>query len=616
VNDLFRRLEIPMDKLGLRLGVRHGDRDDIRGRKKKPHVIITTPESLDVLLFRDDKSLKTVRALVIDEVHLLYNTQRGVQLSILIERLKRFIDPGKLQLAALSATIADLKEVGRFFFGKDENTKFLEFPAHRSIDAKIGSGGVVQVVKKLTSGQNRKLLAFVNRRKDCEELFESMSDQKHLEGAVFTHYSNLSKERREITEERFQKLKTAVCNATSTLELGIDIGDIDAVLLCSVPAKADSFLQRIGRGNRRSNKTVALCFVGMDENGPPQTTESLRYLALLDAARTGTLSERGTYEIFGAVAQQCMSIIASQKAFTSVKKLCGYFEKLPYVDRPTVENILSELVRGDYLVKHGAKNQYRAGGQLRKLVRWRRIYGNFPVAAHMLELRCGTEPLGEIPLFNTDKIEPGAFIKFAANKWKVLQITDETVEVEPAPPDAVCQSIEYAGKGLGFETFLNDGMWRIIHSEEFPEKLLSGDLRKEVVKARKAAQGQCGITDIPYCHAERGIRYYTFAGALVNEAVALITEKDDPKFDDHWLWVKSPIDWKSVPTEPAAYQRVFDEMFHPTADQSIFQKMLPTNLQVREYVQEWLKDKAVPKVLVRLAASEPVEVPFGEWPFP
>ena len=76
-------------------------------------------------------------------------------------------------------------------------------------------------------------------------------------GDIFVHYSSLAQETRIDIEERFQVFETALCNATSTLELGIDIGDIDAVLLCAVPSRADSFLQRIGRGNRRSNKTVA-----------------------------------------------------------------------------------------------------------------------------------------------------------------------------------------------------------------------------------------------------------------------------------------------------------------------------------------------------------------------
>ena len=110
--------------------------------------------------------------------------------------------------------------------------------------------------------------------------------------------------------------------------------------------------------------------------------------------------------------------------------------------------------------------------------------------------------------------------------------------------------------------------------------------------------------------------YYTFAGALVNEAVALVSGHTDFKAGDHWLEVNTPIEWGSIPTDPAKYEPMFESMFHPSMEQSIFQLMLPPNLQVREYVQEWLKDQSVPRVLSRLASARPVDVPPEEvWPF-
>ncbi len=275
VNDLVKRLEEPLHYLDLRLGVRHGDRDNVRRRKKPPHVIITTPESLDVMLFRGEEALKTILAVVIDEAHLLYNTQRGVQLSILLERLRREFEIANMQFLALSATIARLEDIGTFFFGSDLNTDFLNFPPHRSIKARVRSGGFAELVGRLTGKGTRKMLAFANKRKDCETLAEMVSDQERLMGSVFTHYSSLSKAQREEIESSFAESETALCVATSTLELGIDIGDIDDVMFCGVPATTESFLQRIGRGNRRSNETKAVCFVGLDDQGPQWTMEIL-----------------------------------------------------------------------------------------------------------------------------------------------------------------------------------------------------------------------------------------------------------------------------------------------------------------------------------------------------
>jgi superfamily II helicase len=103
VNDLEKRLHPPLDRLGLRVGIRHGDRDDLVSGQT-PHILVTTPESLEVLIFRKDAALQTVQAVVVDEVHLLYNTQRGLQLSILLRRLKQGLERD-LQWAAYDISL-------------------------------------------------------------------------------------------------------------------------------------------------------------------------------------------------------------------------------------------------------------------------------------------------------------------------------------------------------------------------------------------------------------------------------------------------------------------------------------------------------------------------------
>ena len=115
VNDLEKRLYQPLTSLGLRIGIRHGDQDDLTSGKT-PHILITTPESIEVLLFRKDSALQTIQALIVDEVHLLYNTQRGLQLSILIQRLKSNLERD-IQWAALSATVGKLEDIQKFLFG-------------------------------------------------------------------------------------------------------------------------------------------------------------------------------------------------------------------------------------------------------------------------------------------------------------------------------------------------------------------------------------------------------------------------------------------------------------------------------------------------------------------
>ena len=111
----------------------------------------------------------------------------------------------------------------------------------------------------LMDAPRRKLLIFTNSRKSCESLASELQQVPELASLVFTHYSSLSTEFREETERRFAEAPCAICVATSTLEIGIDIGDIDAVVLTGNPPSIASLLQRIGRGNRRSDKTNVIC---------------------------------------------------------------------------------------------------------------------------------------------------------------------------------------------------------------------------------------------------------------------------------------------------------------------------------------------------------------------
>ncbi len=382
VNDLEKRLHPPLSTLNLRVGVRHGDRDDLKSGST-PHVLITTPESLDVMLFRKDSALDSIRAVIVDEVHLLYNTQRGLQLSVLLQRLQRILHHD-IQCAALSATVGDLSHIRDFLLGTEANAELLAFSATRAIDAQIrhieNPHQFLSLVRKMTKGRPTKLLVFANSRRECERLAGILQDDEALRHNVFAHYSSLSQEVRLDTERKFSAMHTAICVATSTLELGIDIGDIDAVLLWGVPSGVDSFLQRIGRGNRRSNKTNVVCLVPHDVESVP--LDALRFAVMLDAASKGELPIYEPFELFGAAGQQCLSVIASDDGrFTQIGFLCDLLKHKPYLQRDVVESILAELASNGFLQRHGYKNRYGADEELHQLVDMKMIYGNFGVGS-------------------------------------------------------------------------------------------------------------------------------------------------------------------------------------------------------------------------------------------
>src|SRR5689334_10478068 len=112
-NDLFRRLLPALEKLNISVGIRHGEQNDL-ARVRKPNVLITTPESLDVLMVSGERSIASARAIVLDEIHLTYNTQRGFQTATLLRRLE-LAAGSRHQVIGLSATVADSKDIWAFF---------------------------------------------------------------------------------------------------------------------------------------------------------------------------------------------------------------------------------------------------------------------------------------------------------------------------------------------------------------------------------------------------------------------------------------------------------------------------------------------------------------------
>lgn len=612
VNDLERRLYPLLDKVGLRVGVRHGDRDDLISGQT-PHILITTPESLEVLLFRKDITLQTVCAIVIDEVHLLYNTQRGLQLSVLFQRLQLSLGRN-LQWAALSATVSKLSDVRDFLFGSLTNAEFLEFPAHRSIDAHVrhisDEASFLKLICTLAEKETVKLLIFTNSRRECERLAGILQTQKLQRLFIFTHYSSLSPEVRIETERSFAIAKTAICIATSTLELGIDIGDIDAVILWGVPGGVESFLQRIGRSNRRVSKTNVICLV-------PDTSENvaidlLRFLVLIDAARKGELPIRSPYELFGAVGQQCLSIIASRSGcFTQVAEICNFFAHRDYLKRSYIEKVLAELAKASYLQFHGFKNQYGASENLYKLVDYRIIYGNFGAASKTVELRDRSKILGEVPADNLLKVEPGDRVRFAGKIWQIRKVSFRTgIVVEPSIDKGGALDFSYEGARICTDAFVCNRIWQILHSDELSTELLTKNLKNNLECLIDNLRKACNIDQIPYTCSSNGIRYFTFGGYLVNKAIALITQQLTYKADEFSLLVKAPINWASLPNEPQKYKSIFNELLEESSEQSIYQNLLPSEFKLQEFLQGWLKDETIRIILARLARSTSVNISY------
>ncbi len=609
VNDLEKRLSIPLASLGLKVGIRHGDRDDLV-LCQKPHILITTPESLDVLLFRKEKCIQTVKAIILDEVHILYNTQRGLQLSILLHRLMGLVGQ-PIQWAALSATIGDVSCVRDFLMGSTEKADFFNYPSERMIDCQIRHvrhlSEFRQLIERLMMGNNLKLLVFADSRKECERLASCLSQSTMLSQRLLVHYSSLSQQVRIETEEKFASLNSAICIATSTLELGIDIGDIDAVIVWDVPSSVEAFMQRIGRGNRRSNKVNVICLI--PDTSKKLMIDVLKFCVLTDCSINGEVSQRTPYELYGALTQQCLSIIAANEGkFVKVADLNDLVRYISYLDRPKLDSLLSELADKEYVLKHDYKYKYAAYEKLFQLVDLRMIYGNFSLGSKSIRIQHGAKNLGEVPEINLIKLHKGSVVRFHGKYWIVKKISPDSITLDPTENRRNPIDFMYPGGKICIDPFIVDRTWRMLNSDSDCFKFIEPKLCSYFDALRKVAHDTINLMSIPYVKSLGSIRYYTFGGKIVNRAIALEAGHFEFETDDISMTISSPLSWASLPDNPLEYEDIFHKLFDKTTAQSIFQMMLPLEMQLHEYLQYWLKDKSIEAILKRLKNSTPVEI--------
>ncbi len=269
VNDLFERLSRPMSDLGIVLGRKTADHAIARDDGPEQFVI-TTPESFESMLTFRKQKLANIRAIIIDEIHLLDGTPRGDQLRLVLQRLRLFLDhlsggTRTLQIVALSATLPDARRTADTYLGPAAH--IVSVSGQREIEARVITAigddrerAEAAVIASEVFPDVRKVLVFVNKRSLVDASAQHFQYGRFATASVHGHHGSLSKSERENAESRFKSDRFSVCVATMTLEIGIDIGDVDLVICMDPPFALASFLQRIGRGCRRlQGKTRVLC---------------------------------------------------------------------------------------------------------------------------------------------------------------------------------------------------------------------------------------------------------------------------------------------------------------------------------------------------------------------
>jgi ATP-dependent Lhr-like helicase len=609
-NDLVRRLASPLEHLGLAVGIRHGERNDL-ARAKKPDLLITTPESLDVLLMSRDAALADVRAVVLDEIHLTYNTQRGFQTAVLLKRLELHVGR-PIQVVGLSATVADPGEIWAFYRpGRSQVTvrDVSGKPMDYQIRAAPTPGHLIDLLNALSEGRNTKVLLFTNSRRECDGLGAALRDQTTFADRVFVHHSSLDRDLRLQTEDAFLKSRSAVCIATSTLELGIDIGDIDLVMLYGHPGGWESFLQRIGRGNRRSDKSNVVCLVAPTHG--PAFRQALAFSAIAQQIQEGRLERERPLAIYGAAVQQLLSMLAaSNGAFTRTAELANVLADWRHLDRLTVEELLDGLVSADYASHHGFLDRYGAGEQLHRLRDLRLIWGNFPMRSRDVKVMVSGRQLGSVPASNLLRLAPGSIVRFAGGHWRVRRVRPEVIDVEPARETSGAIEIRYAGMGVPLDPALVEEMLRLLITGPTGDNLTQ-ELRSLFLPAATHMTPYVGWERIPLVQGNgthASYNYFTFAGRAMNSAIGEWAEAPYTA-DDIMLQTDMPIDFSGLPTDTAELEPYAARLLRSPEELTVFQTALPPHVLQRELVDAWVKTPVYSRTLARLRTAKVTHAP-------
>ncbi len=360
--DLLERLKWWCNNLDVKLAVRHGDTETAertRQARNPPDVLITTPETLQAILpgrlMR--QHLQQVRWVIVDEVHEMADSKRGSQLSLALERL-RWVTGRDFQIIGLSATIGTPEKVARFLVGNEREVEIVRVPVARLMrleivfpqpetrDYELAStlfthpevAARLRIIRQYIE-KNRSVLLFTNTR-SISEVLASRFKVWNIDFPVSIHHGSLAKPSRISAEQGLKSGELKGLIATSSLELGIDVGRIDMVIQYMSPRQVTRLIQRVGRSGHRVGRVAKGLILTMDSD------DTLEAMAIARRASEEELESVDIpYKPLDALAHQIIGLLMKKKSWY-FKEIHDLFRKTyPYADL-TVEDIQKVL---DYM---------------------------------------------------------------------------------------------------------------------------------------------------------------------------------------------------------------------------------------------------------------------------
>ena len=472
-NDIQRNLDRPLADLRsrfaaagqefpeIRVAVRTGDTPaSARARmlRKAPHILITTPESLNIMLttLKGRGMFSSTRAVIIDEIHAIAGTKRGSHLALTLERLEALVETSP-QRIGLSATQRPLEEVARFLGGCEDHaygaprfrpvtivdcgmTKEMMISVESPVSDLGNVGGSIwPAVAPLVLGHIREFrttLVFVNNRAQAEKMAARVNALAEEEIAL-PYHGSLARERRFALEERLKAGSLRALITTSSLELGIDIGSVDLVIQLQSPKRVASALQRIGRAGHT---------LGVPSRGilvPTFRDDAVEIAAIVAAMRAGDVEPthvvQNALDVLAQVVVAAVSVDdwRSEDLFSLVRRSYPYHQ----LTRTAFDEVLAML---------SGKYPSDVAAELEPRITWDRVNDRLTGsrAARMTAvISGGTIPdrglytvnlpdrtrLGELDEEFVHESRMGDVFQLGSSTWRIAAIEHDRVVVTPAP---------------------------------------------------------------------------------------------------------------------------------------------------------------------------------------
>jgi ATP-dependent Lhr-like helicase len=572
--DIERNLRSPLAGLDSKLSVavRTGDtpaEERRRMLRTPPDILITTPESLFLLLTSQAReTLRGIETVILDEVHAVAGTKRGAHLALSLERLERLVDV-PFQRLGLSATQRPMEEIGRFVAGSGREIQLVDVGVRKELDLEV----VVPVedmrelpstaalsVPPLADGvemgvgverssrsiwpsiypaildlvrQHRSTIVFVNNRRLAERLALRINELAGEELAR-AHHGSLAREQRFVVEELLKAGQIPCLVATSSLELGIDMGAVDLVIQVESPKSVARGLQRVGRAGHDLHS------VSKGRIFPKFRADLLESAVVARAMRAGEIEEtRIPRNPLDVLAQQVVAICADEEvSVDELHELARRAYPFSELSRAQLENVL-DMLAGRYPSDEFA--------ELRPRIVWDRTAGTVrgrTGARRLAVTNAGTIPdrglfgvflvdgggrVGELDEEMVYEAREGQTFVLGASTWRIEEITRDRVLVSPAPGVPGIAPF-WKGEGVGRPAELGERIGRA--SREL--SALGDDAAIERV------EGEYGLDPLAARNLVTFLREQEAATGVVPSDTTVVVERFRDEIGDWRVCILSP----------------------------------------------------------------------------